>query len=309
MRLDKLPTFRSWSKKLFAQKRAIIVILLIVGTHSAISKYLKEYYAVILPCNHPCQDALTCDPLEFSFEISPSTLKTGEKNNLWYRARLKNKSCSYLKSLYVPGFIDSKDLSKVGHGIWVTVAGPDGKEIERRPIPFPDGGISWNYGDKSGVDISTKGTIYPYQPNFELVEKLTAAKKLNDYFLNLAPGETFESISPIVRPYRKVAWSFTSEDGGIGDGYRLIPVENPPKFPDPPAGFNILDRYEFKRPGRYTVTGGFDATLRVYPRFERYEARGAWVDFFFKGIHPAIWDSAEREFHFRAPPVVLEVSR
>lgn len=310
MKKDNLPTFRRWGAKLLERRRAIIIVLLILGCHSAVSRYLEQYYAVILPCDQPCQDAVSCDPLEFTFKVTPTKVKLGQPNFLWYRAQLKNQSCRRLRSVYVKEFLDSENLAKSTIGLWVAVTGPDGREVERLPPPRPDGGISWDYGGTKGVDISTQGTIHPYEPNFAFIVQLLNSEKFGgDYFVGLEPGEIFSTVSPILHPHRIVAASFRTEDGGIGDGYRRVHVENPPKYPEPPNGFNLLDRYAFDRPGRYTIKAGFIGKLSAYPVFTRWEQSSHWLDLFFWGTYPSSLDSKDIDVNLVAPPVVIEVSR
>lgn len=305
-----LPTFRKWGKKLFERRRAIVIALLIIGSHRVARNYLKEYYAVILPCDQPCQDAVSCDPLEFTFEASPTKIRLGEPYYLWYRAQIKNRSCRKVAVFSIDGFLNSKELRKIAGGLWVTVTGPDGQEIERLPIPGPDGGISWDYGNTKGVSISTKGTIYPYQPNYERIKILRDAGRLKEPgYVNLEPGETFETITSVLRPYRIVAWSFRTEDGGMGDGYRWVQVEKPPRFPEPPAGSNFLDRYEFKKPGRYTISAGFVDKIKLSPVFARWENSSQWLGLIFWGTYPPSLDSKYHDVNLVAPPVVIEVSR
>lgn len=310
MTKENLPTFRKWGERLLSHKRAILIVLLILGGREVVCNYLKEYYSVILPCDQPCQDAISCDPLEFTFEASPTKIRLGQANYLWYRAQVKNRSCRQVTIFSVDGFLDSKELSQSARQLWVVVRDPDGREIERLAVPGPDGGISWDYGNAKGVAISTNGTIYPYQPNYERIKHLRDSGKLNGSgYVDLEPGESFETISPVLRPYRIVAWSFRTEDGGIGDGYRRVQVENPPKFPTPPEGFNILDRYSFTRPGRYSITAGYRSKIVIYPIFARWENRSAWLDWFFWGTYPSRLDSQNRDVSRVAPPVVVEVTR
>lgn len=308
MNKDNLPTFQRWGVKILERKRAIAIVLLILCVKHFGTNYRKEYYAAIQPCDQPCQDAISCDPIEFTFESSPAKIKLGQPYYLWYRAQIKNRSCREATILDVKGFLDSQELRKIGSDLWVTVTGPDGQEIERLPVPRPDGGIAWDYAGATGVDISTEGTIHPYQPNFGLIKQLRDSGKLKGY-VSLNPGETFETIAPVLKPYRIVATSVQTEDGGIADGYRWVPVENPPMFPTPPEGFNILDRYKLTRPGRYSITAGFRGKVVIYPIFARWENHSPWLDWFFWGSHPPLVDSQHREVNLVAPPITIEVSR
>jgi hypothetical protein len=311
MKKENLPTFRKWGKKLFERRRVIVIALLIFGGHRIARNYLKEYYAVILPCDQPCQDAVSCDPLEFTFEVTPAKIKLGQPYSLWYRARIKNRSCRQLAGISARGFLDSKELGESPSNLWVTISGPDGRKIERLPVPGPDGGISWDYGSAKGVAISTKGTIYPYQPNYERIKNLFDSGRIKEPgYVNLEPGETFETITSVLRPYRIVAWSFRTEDGGMGDGYRRVQVENPPTFQTPHEGFNFLDRYVFAHPGRYTIRAGFAQKISVYPIFARWENRSHWLDFIFWDTYPEKkWDSQDREVNLLAPQVTIEAAR
>lgn len=271
---------------------------------------LEQYFSVIQPCDQPCQDVANCDPLEFTFEVAPAKIKMGRPYFLWYRARLKNRTCRLLEAVSVDGFLDSKELSKEASHLWVSVSGPDGRLVDRLPIPGPDGGISWDYGSTKGVSISTKGTIYPYQPNFKVIDQLRNSKKLREFgSIGLAPGETFETITPILRPYRIVAWSIQGEDGGFGDGYRWVPVENPPRFPMPPERFNFLDRYTFKRPGRYTISAGFVDEVYIYPIYSRWDKLSPWLQSLLRSAHPETWKPKARKVNLAASPAFIEVSR
>lgn len=156
-------------------------------------------------------------------------------------------------------------------GLWVAVTGPDGQEFERLPPPGPDGGIAWNYGASAGVSISTRGTIYPYQPDFELINQLYRSKRVSEYdSVDLKPGESFASIPFQLRPYRIVATSVNSGES-ITDGTARVNVENPPAFPLPPEGFSLLDRYPLSRAGTYKIRAGYRADLRIHPVFARWE--------------------------------------
>lgn len=311
MTTDNLPTFRKWGAQLLARRRAIIIAMLILAVHYAGTFYLKRYYAVLVPCDQPCQDGISCEPLEFTFEVMPPKLKSGEPHYLWYRARIKNRSCRELAPISVDGFLIPDELGKTARNLWITVNGPDGREIDRLPAPGPDGGIAWNYGDSKGVSISTEGIIYPYQPDYEKIIRLYKTGKLNEpRFIYLKPGESFETITSVLRPYRVVATSVRTEDGGLADGYGRVRVENPPAFPAPPDGFIHLDRYRFNRPGRYTISAGFTDKLDVDPIFARWENRSRWLDFFFWPTFPSSLDtpnSQRREVNLVAPPVILEV--
>ena len=306
---NELPTFRRWGKKLLEWRRAIIVALLILGVHRATAYCLERYYAVVLPCDQPCQDGADCDPFEFEFEIRPNKITLDQPSFIWYSARLKNRSCRRLKSIYVKGFLDSTDLTKSIMGLWVSVSGPDGREIERLRVPWPDGGIVWEHGGSQGKSISMEGTIYPYQPDYARMLKLRDEKKLDNDWIDLEPGEKFETITPLLRPYRKVMKSVRTEDGGFADGFGWVPVENPPKFPNPPEGFNLLDRYKFARAGRYTIKAGFTGKVSGYRVYSRWDNRSRAINLIFSGIMPALWESEEREVDLTATPVALEVVR
>lgn len=310
MQSNKLPTFNKWGKKLLARKRAIIIVFLVLGAHSAIRSYLKDYYAVILPCDQPCQDGMNCDPLELSFEVTPTQIKLSQPSMLWYRTRITNRTCRRISPISVDGFLESTELREIGSALWVTVKDSSGREIERLPPAGPDGGISWDYGNNKGVDVSTMGTVYPYQPGFEAITRLRESGKLKDSgYVDLNPGETFETVTSVLRPYRILATSSRTEDGGIADGYRWVLAKNPPDFPLPPAGFIFLDRYKFNRPGRYFISAGFKAQINIYPVFKRWEDSSHWLDLIFWGTYPSGLDSKTREIKLVSPPVSIEVVR
>jgi len=310
MTKENLPTFHKWGLKVLEHKRAIIIALLVFGGFKVLNASLSRYFSVIEPCDQPCQDAMSCDQLELTLEIAPTEIELGEPYYLWYRARLKNRSCRRLEGVSVAGFIDSEKLSKAESNLWVSVIGPDGQEVKRHPIPESDGGIAWDYGSTKGVALSTEGTIYPYQPNVKGIEQLWQSRKMGKWsFVSLAPGETLETITPILRPHRIAATSIRSEDGGIGHGYRRLPVENPPKFPSPPEGFNYLDRYSFDRPGTYTIRAGFTDEIYVYPIYSRWDSISPWLQSIFRTAQPALWKSKAREVNLVASPAIIEVTR
>lgn len=310
MSKEKLPTFRRLGRTLLEHKRGIAIAFCIVIGYTILSMSLERYVSIIQPCDQPCQDAESCDPLDFTFEIAPAQIKIGRPSFIWYRARLKNRSCRRLEGITVTGFLDSQDLDKGTGSLRVTVTDPKGVEVERRPLPGPDGGISWDYGSSKGVSISTKGTIYPYQPDFKRIDALSSSQGIKGRaIIGLAPGDSFETFAPILRPYRIVATSIQEEDGGIGHGYRWVPVENPPSFPIPPEGFTLFDRYVFDRPGRYTIRATFVDEIYVYPIYSRWNTLPSWLKLFFRGAQPVSWISKMREVNLVAPPAVIEATR
>lgn len=310
MRPDKLPIFTKWGEKMLARKRTIIVVLLVLVAHAAIRGYLKDYYAVIQPCDQPCQDGISCDPLELSFEVIPNNLRESNLESLWYRATIKNRSCREITPISVEGLLDSTELQEIAGPFSITIRDASGRELERLPPPGSDGGIAWDFGSAKGVDISTQGTIHPYQPNFELIKQLRDSGKLSKLnYVSLNPGESFESITSLLRPYRIVATSARTEDGGFAHGYRWVRVENPPEFPMPPKGFIFLDRYKFPRPGRYTVTASYRGEVSLYPIFKRWEDRSRWLDLIFWGTYPSRLNSKRRNVKVLAPAVSIEVVR
>lgn len=307
MNQNELPTFRRWGEIILRWKRVSLLAVFVICVHIIGTHFLKRYYAVIEPCEQPCQDGITCSPLDFSFEISPAKIKLGQPVYLWYRARITNRSCRELAPISVNGFLDSTELRKSASSLWVTVTDPDGREIERLPLPQADGGIAWNYGVAVGVDFSSGGTIHPYQPNNERIRHLSESGVLKGSgYVTLSPGETFETVTPILRPYRIIATSVRDKDGGLGQGYRWDSVENPPAFPTPPEGFNLLDRFEFKKPGRYTIRAGFNGEIGIFPVFTRWENRHRWLDVLFWPTHPSGLDSKRRLVDLIAPSVVIE---
>ena len=308
----KLPTFSRWGKKIYARKRGILIALLLWICFLAYRESVRRYFSVPLSCDQPCPAMSGCEPLSLTLEIAPSKLKLGESPNLWYRAKLTNRTCMHLSVINAEGFVDSSDLRNVGPhaGLWLSVIGPDGKEVTRNPKPGPDGGIAWSYEGSKGVDVSTLGVIHPYQPNFVAIDRLRALKKLSDsYFADLEPGESFVTIEPVVRPYRIVATSFRTDDGGFADGFGKVAVENPPNFPIPPKEFNVLDRYVFSRPGRYRVRAGYRTGLlssKVYPHWEKHPL---WMDFSGVGLDSKDWHVENQKVEVVADEVIVEVVR
>lgn len=310
---NEVPTFRRWGKNLLEWKRAIIIALLVLGAHYAGTHYLKRYYAVIESCDQPCQDGINCEPLEFTFEVKPAKLKLGEPHYLWYRARIKNRSCRRIASISVAEFLDSEKLRDNTMFLGVAVIGPDGRKLERLPAPGPDGGIAWDYAGSKGASISTGGIIHPYQPDYEKILRLYKTGKLSEQtFVDLEPGESFETITPVLRPYRIVATSVRTEDGGLAHGHGRVPAENPPAFPTPPEGYIHLDRYKFDRPGRHTILARFSQEITLHPIYTRWNNRMRWTDLFFWPTYPASLDTLDyqrREVNLAAPPVTIEVVR
>lgn len=309
MTKQNLPTFRKWLMKLSDHRTAIIVVILLFGGLKILHESLDRYFAVIQSCDQPCQDAVSCEPLELEFSVSPTQIKLKQSDFVWYRARLKNRSCRLLESVSVDGFIDSDELSEVGRHLWVSVQGPDGREVKRLPVPGPDGGIAWNYSGFKGISVATGGAIHPYQPNLEVLERIRRSNRHGTMnIVALAPGEAFETVAPVLRPYRIVASSVRRSDGGLTDGYRQVPVQNPPKFPTPPEGFNILDRYLFSQPGRYTIRAGFVDEIRLYPVYARWEKLPSWLQGLLWRVRP-LSGGESRKVALSAQPQVIEVRR
>lgn len=312
MTTTKLPTLYKWASELLAHRRAILIALLFFGAFMIIRKNLKRYFAVVLSCDQPCQDAVSCDPLELTFEVIPQKISVAQPQPLWYRAQLKNRSCRILRELYVKEFLDSTRLKQSTMGLWVTVTDQAGQEVERRPIPGPDGGIAWHYGASQGTNVSTQGIIYPYQPDYGLIEELRLSKKMGDTdFIALDPGESFASIPFRLRPYRILAASVKIGDG-IGDGTAKIAVKNPPDFPQPPEGYSLLDGYALKRLGHYRVTAGFEAEVRILPVYSRWASAPRWLRPFLRqiGLQPELYRKSDRrKVSIVAPSIPLEVIR
>lgn len=305
-----VPTFRKWSKIVRAYGGYILAALCLIGGFAIVREKANGYVSIVPPCDQPCQDATSCDPLDFSFEVVPQRIKASQKNSLWYRARITNRSCRRLEGIYVKEFLDSKNLTPSVMGLWVAVSGQMNRPIDREDPPGPDGGIAWNYAGNQGVNVSTQGTIYPYQPNFELIDQLYRSKRIDEFsFANLRPGDSFASVPFRLRPYRIVATSVNS-DAGITDGTARVNVNDPPSFPLPPEGFSLLDRYSFKQPGTYEIKAGYRANLRILPIFQHWERAPSWLKpiLWKLGVKPPhIGKPNEREVNLVAPPITITV--
>lgn len=271
MTKTKLPTFRKWAGKFAGRSRAILAAVLVAACFAIAHESLRRYFAAPLACDQPCPDGVGCDPLSLNVEVKPTRIKVGAPHALWYRAELKNRSCRRLSGLNVGAFVDSKELLGKTGGLWVTVIGPDGREIERLPLPQPDGGIAWDYGSKQGHKIVPGGTIHPYRKDQAVYQEALRSGKLDaNWHTALYPGESFTTIPAKLRPYRIVATS-SSKYGGISDGIAWVDADDAPSFPAPPEGFQTFDRYAFKRPGRYSFKFGYVAEpnfMTVHPHWE-----------------------------------------
>ncbi|MBI2789408.1 MAG: hypothetical protein HYX59_12055 [Elusimicrobia bacterium] len=155
--------------------------------------------------------------------------------------------------------------------------------------------------------------VYPYQPDDEKIARLYKSGKLSEWsFVQLSPGESFGTITSVLRPYRIVATSVRTDDGGVADGIARVPVENPPAFPAPPDGFIHLDRYKFDRPGRYSIRARYSDEITLHPVYTRWDNRARWLRFFFWPTHPTsldVDDSQKRTVTLVAPPLFLEVEK
>lgn len=305
----RLPTILYWGDNLLKRKRGITIAFALFCGIMIIRESMMRYYDVIPPCDQPCQDAVNCDPLQFSFEVRQSRIKSRQPQDLWFRAEIKNRSCRRLESIYVKEFLNPTDLNKSTAGLWVSVTGPDGKELPRRPVPAPGGGMPWDNGSARRAQTSTQGTIYPYQPDMDIVKKIRLSKKMEDLdFIALDPGESFVTVPFRLQPYRKSVVSIKTGDA-VGDGIAKVPVKDPPPFPQPPDGFSLLDRYVFPNPGLYQVTSGFIGRLQLYSIYGRWEQTPGWLRSIFWeiGIHPKDeWQHQKREVSLVAPPVTIE---
>lgn len=264
MTKTKLPTFKKWAAKLAERRRALFAAVLVAASISIAHESVRRYFAAPLACDQPCKDGTDCEPLGLSVEIKPKRIKAGAPHSLWYRAELKNRSCRRLGVLNAQAFVDSKTLFWKSGGLWLTVTGPDGRELQQLPLPPPDGGARWDFGSAQGQKIFSGGAIHPYRKDDAAYQQALRSGKLDgNWFLALDPGETFATIPSKLRPYRIVATS-SSRGGGFAHGFAWVDVDDAPPFPAPPQGFQVFDRYAFTRPGRYSIKFGYDAE----PAFE-----------------------------------------
>lgn len=264
MTKTKLPTFRKWAARLAERRRALFAAVLVAASISIAHESLRRYFAAPLACDQPCKNGVDCEPLSLNVEIKPKRVKAGAPHSLWYRVELKNRSCRRLGVLNAQAFVDSKTLFWKSGGLWVTVTGPDGRELKQLPLPRPDGGARWDFGSAQGQKIFPGGVIHPYRKDDAAYQQALRSGKLDgNWFLELDPGEAFATIPSKLHPYRIVATS-SSRGGGFGHGFAWVDVDDAPPFPSPPQGFQIFDRYAFNRPGRYSIKFGYDAE----PAFE-----------------------------------------
>ncbi len=267
----KLPTFRKWAAKLVERRRALFAALFVTVCFAIAHESLRRYFAAPLDCDQPCREGVDCEPLSLSVEVKPAKIKAGAPHALWYRAELRNRTCQRLGGLNAGAFIDSKELLGKTSGLWITVTGPDGRELKRLPRPQADGGARWDFGSAQGQKTFPGGTIHPYREDEAVYQKALRSGKLSDnWFLHLDPGEAFATIPSKLRPYRIVATS-SSRGGGFSHGYAWVDADAAPSFPVPPVGFQAFDRYLFKHPGRYSVRFGYVAEpsfMTVNPHWE-----------------------------------------
>lgn len=305
-----LPTFRRWAAKLVEQRRIVITVLLVAACLAVAHESLRRYFAAPLACDQPCPEGIDCDPLSLSVDVKPARIKAGAPHALWYRAELKNRSCRRLSALNAQAFVDSKKLFWKSGGLWVTVIGPNGREFKQLPLPQPDGGARWDFGSAQGQKIFPGGTIHPYREDDAVYQKALRSGKLDgDWYIVLYPGESFATIPSKLRPYRIVATSST-RGGGFSHGYAWVDADDAPSFPAPPEGFQAFDRYSFNRPGRYSMTFGYDAEpnyMTVHPHWEALpKAVQVWLTKI--GLHPKYGlKFSKTAIHLKTAPQIIEV--
>ncbi|UPT74256.1 MAG: hypothetical protein M0D55_00335 [Elusimicrobiota bacterium] len=269
---------------------------------------LGKYAAYVPSCDMPCPDPLACAPLALSLKVSPEKLKKGEV--LWHRIEIQNQSCRILGAVQGGGFVESTDLARRDLGLWLSIVGPDGKELKRLPRHPADGGAAWNLGGEKGRVQFQSGTIHPYRFNRASYKTLLASKILDDnWFLTLKPGHSFSTIPSEVRPYRIVT-AVSDLDGGSAHGYGYADVENPPFFPLPPEGFRETDRFDLSKPGRYSIRAGFNGRpsfKRLYPHWEAFPVGIKKLLHATRLAPDSQWVINELKVSIETPPVEIEV--
>jgi len=312
MNKTKLPTFRKWAARLAERKRGLLCLVGIAASLALAHEALRRYFATPLECNQPCRDGLNCEPLSLSVEVKPKRIKVGVPHSLWYRVELKNRSCQRVSVLDAGAFIDSQKLLLKTSGLWVSVTGPDGRELERLPYPRADGGMAWDYGTTKGRKTFGEGTIHPYRMDEYFYQRARRAGRLSDdWYTALDPGESFVTIPSKLGPYRIVATSSTKY-GAISHGSAWVDTDDAPSFPSPPADFQSFDRYSFNRPGKYVLRVGFVAKPSFETGHPYWEALSKsaqrWFEMFRLRPKYGIRLNATK-VSIETPPHVIEVVR
>lgn len=254
----------------YHRNRILIAIAAAVFCGAIMVALLSSYAAYSPACNQPCSDPRKCTPLALSLKVSPERLKRGEI--LWHRIEIRNQSCMILGTIQGNGFVETNDLQRRDLGLWISITGPDGKELKRQPPYSADGGARWNLGGERGKAQFDTGTIHPYRFNRAEYEKFLASKTLDDnWFLDLNPGQSFSTIPSEVHPYRIVT-TISDHEGGVVHGYGYADVENPPSYPLPPVGFRELDLFDLTKPGHYSIKAGFNGRPSYRKYFPHWDA-------------------------------------
>jgi len=225
------------------------------------------------PCRQPCKDLgdkfdpetageLTptylpqCNPLGLSLELEKPTAKTGTHFTLWYRAKLKNTCCQKVEARLGFFLYGSDRFDDVRFKIW----GPDGKLIEP-DVWFPyDSDVLPYKVDSNANPRLLKGTddeTYTMLPGEEIP---TNPAVLSPSFYN-RPGH---GIDAMTEEYPEPEYRATFEKLTRKRDNRLqreVEKMHPRK---PPPGFRVLDRFEFKKPGKYKIQASFTAHVFVY---------------------------------------------
>lgn len=229
------------------------VALLILTAALAASRWALRYRA---PCTQACQNlgkepvpgrapkdsrtyAPKCAPLELELELAEPKTRIHRGYTLWYRIRLTNVSCYELGVISAMPFVESKPYDELK----LLVLDPAGQEVkDRRYSMGPE------YGE-----------IIPFTDDPAAFKRFLTDSDLkmdSNGFVTLPPGKSMTTAASILQPHTRQLATVRGE-GWVGSAFQRVPA-SARGIPAPPAGYRILDLYELKKPGRYTIRAIYD---------------------------------------------------
>lgn len=264
------PAFRR--RLLFGLIVASGVLAARVGLRAALVRYM----ALPARCGHACAAGdESCAPVRLTLELRDAHARVKKMPRIWYRASISNVGCGDLE---IPG-----DFFRYGHSFeidqsrgsdfYFRITDSAGAAVSTPHATVYDDGKIGVYGDKSAApsaivlgsadaaprEFPLKGAetagVEPYD-----VDETTPGRWRDRDGATLAPGETLTALPTRYWPHRRETVA-SNTASYVGTASVKVPAKLSIRIaPEPPAGFRLLERIVFLRPGRYHVRLAFNGS-------------------------------------------------
>lgn len=230
--------------------------------------------------NHP-----SCLPVELQLELYKNEARARKDYTLWYRLSLKNISCA-------AAFIDPKSFIKdiqisdawSRKGVYFQIWDPDGSEIK------PSANVHFSKDYYPLIPYVVDENAYPdVLRNIQeqcLAEKerifdtdvVPSGQRCENEHFALASGQSIQTTPSKLQP-REYSWLRSDVAPESKLEARLNQLEdlrikkalkqfNPPM---PPPSYRVLDFYQFKKEGIYSIRAVWDQEIHARPMYPLYE--------------------------------------